>query len=45
MFGFTPDQRGLKKDDYGMWKFTKDHDKNLRESLKDMDPKLLNVNK
>lgn len=45
MFGFTPEQRGLQKDDYGMWKFTKDYDKHVRESLQKMDPKLLDVNK
>jgi len=45
MFGFTPEQRGLKRDGYGMWKFEKNHIQNLRRSLQKMDPKILNVNK
>jgi len=45
MYGFSPEQRGLKKDGYGMWEFGKDHLARLRKLLKTMDPELLKVNK
>ena len=45
MFGLSPEQRGLSKDEYNMWKFDKEHMPRLRRSLKKIDPKLLDVNK
>ena len=42
-YDFTPEQRGLKLDDYGMWSFEEDHESRLRNSLKKMDPALLHV--
>jgi hypothetical protein len=45
MFGFSPEQRGLIKDEYNMWKFGENHLDRLRKSLENVDPRLLDVNK
>lgn len=45
LFGLSPEQRGLIRDQYQMWKFDKDHLSHLRRELKKLDPKLLNVDK
>lgn len=37
--------RGLVKDQYNMWKFDKNHKIRLRQELKNLDPKLLDVSK
>ena len=44
MFGFSPEQRGLIKDEYNMWKFSENHIDRLRGVLKDVDPRLVDVN-
>ncbi len=44
MFGLSPKQRGLVKDEYNMWKFEDYYQSNLRRALEMLDPKLLDVN-